>query len=1701
MDMPESLTLHDEEQLTPSPDVEENLVTGLTWNEEEGRTDGREEELEEETASRVANPKEVAEGTGFAFRRESHEENAQANKPKKKMCLKDRVCTLHLRRNLSQLDRMHDEKELLIRKTREELNTCRKRIVMIIQQQETVEAEIQAEKEANNTATVFRLQATLRRLGTELRNEKDLELETARLLKEHEYNMWHVAIEEGRLASLRQTLEKEEEELERQRIEQAAERLWKEKAAFSKAKRKEQIRKKKEAEAQADYELQHRKIIQDAQLNHKKAVQFLRATMARIRKKEKKEELKSREHMKKRMEAVLTLKKNLTANQEILRLLQAREKARAQEVKQQEQNLKEAILAQGGDVTKHLFHHKRLVELEKQKQAFEEEQKTRKCEIVARLLQEEAQGEKLKAKQLGFNARKVPEKIKIHSSVRAKTQGFLKVLDSEPMAAAAPALQPTEDLRSPSAPSCKNWPGLVGAVSCESVQAEAIHVNTNTEEETLAEPEILGLWAEEYKPYKVPKDEVDRKPVGGTQMDKDILAHTLEKLRAGIIRKQVVSGHEFKGCPFYSKPDLIHFKDFDVGKTYKKKMTLINASYSVNYCKIVGVGEHLKDFIDIHLDPPGSMSAGMSCKVVVTFKPMINKDLEGDIKFLAQTGAFSIPLKCTTKKCVLALDKELIDFGTHVVGETISRTITLMNQGALGTRFRLLTSPGLSASHLTAAKSSTGTTESSYFLEDEKFEKSEKDFSNVEVLQVEPNPHSSPEVIQNLPPTENQGTEGQEPSSGEEPVRQEEATASEEIAPALVELPPEEEPPEIRLGEVTEGAIGSFGSIKLPVVFTPLLPGSVTASFMVAFDNPDCPSLHFTATGVSIDVPVWVPNQSIDLKICMYDRLYQDSIVIQSRAKAALRLKFEVCKELRNHMELLPQSGYIQAQASYTVQLKFLPRHSLPEDAGKYFDKDTRVLEAPMTISVADQIKPVNFIVHAIVTSSDLELHPAVVDFGYCTIYEAVRARIALVNKAILPQEFGFVGIPEVVEFQPNDGFGTLLPLETLHLDVIFKPNKAKEYSFDLVCKSEINRQFKLPCRAIGVHPPLELSHSLVKFPATALNDVSSVILYVVNAHVSMNHMTHCVPRIGSGEPAPVGPTSFEFLPPEGAPITIVPSVGTVWPGKKCLIRVSFRPVLSDLLIRKEAVAILIQENEMKQASIHPSEGSSPTSPVRWQFTKDPTMSLKKEIRKQSTSQITKQATREKLIKAPVTVSFEPPKPEDINPSSDAYASAQASLTRHFRGNLKKYTIPCVVASGDIKEKEAKPLNYSPYNTLHLELHCPAVAPPIVVTSDNGKRVFDFGEVAIGHKGIKRITVQNICQEHLTIEFSILNPNGPFIFLNPTRALRPGETWVLVISFSPRESTQFFETLDITSQKGTLTLSILGTGVAPTITCSIEGDVLNMGYVMARETSISTFKLQNSSSLPIKYSMKLESLSIMRNKDPEQLPIFITSQTQRTSIVGTQNYSGLSVFSVVPVEGVIKSGKSQDFTVTFSPDHESLYYSDELQVVLFDREIACVLNLKGAAREHMMFVEGGDPLDVPVESLAGISTSGEESLEEVEEHPRPILLSLEYIQSGASEAPATRELQVGCIRTSQPASKKTVEFSLDSLPLLQQRGFTIDPTKGAVDRGQTKSITVTWLPPVGFDPHHPLTVTALLTLKGDVKETYRILFVGRVVLE
>ncbi|NXX25441.1 CFA74 protein, partial [Nicator chloris] len=295
-----------------------------------------------------------------------------------------------------------------------------------------------------------------------------------------------------------------------------------------------------------------------------------------------------------------------------------------------------------------------------------------------------------------------------------------------------------------------------------------------------------------------------------------------------------------------------------------------------------------------------------------------------------------------------------------------------------------------------------------------------------------------------------------------------------------------------------------------------------------------------------------------------------------------------------------------------------------------------------------------------------------------------------------------------------------------------------------------------------------------------------------------------------------------------------------------------------------------------------------------------------------------------------------------------------------------------------------------------------------------------------------------------------------------------------------------------------------GHGVVPSTECSV-GEVLDMGYVLARDTVTATVKIENTSNLTLPFSVQLESLSPTRDRDRQKIPSFLTSSLQRTEIVGTQNYSGFSVFSVSPTEGKIEAGMSQDFVVTFSPDHESLYYSDRLKVLLFGKQTAHEILLKGAARDHHMFVEGGVPLDVPVESLAVTSpVTPQEALKGGKVPPlfimeqggitvRSLLLVLEYVEGSAEAARA--EITVGALL----AAKKPVEFSLDSGPELQRAGFALDGARGALERGERQRIGVSWVPPADLQTSDPPLESALLTVKGDITESYRVLLMARVV--
>ncbi|CAK8682360.1 unnamed protein product [Clavelina lepadiformis] len=1621
-----------------------------------------------------------------------------------------------LRRHLDSLQEKLSEKEFVVLKCREELNASRTRIQALEKERLEVAQAIVDAEENNKVAAFYRLVSQKEKLSREIENEHKIVLDTQSSLQEAELAQSKVEIEQRHYVNLAEQVVEKEEKVTQHKQKMAKYRLSKEQRAVKvveeRFKKAQEILEDKVEQRRAKQE----QVMKDAVLNHEKAKKFLKQSLSKVRQREALVQNSHQAQVDKKVQNIISLKNNISANRENLRALQARDAAFEKKRENAEEVERRKVLKEGGNPELVLLQRKKLQEFEKEKQQFAAKQKANKARIVASILNEEENLEKRKKQQPHLWPDRKVESLKevlplnkppIDTKIELDDKDDVIFIEQAKYYPQTPNEDIQREVTSVESVSAVNFSNVMSPPKLDETSSRISKIEDDV---NLAQPEFPGLWDKKHKPYKVGMDDAQLKPVGGTKMEREILQQTLDKHRDGIIITQVAAGREFKGQPFSSKPDVIHFKDLNVGKTYKKKIIITNVSYTINFLKLTGLSEHLKDFIKIDFTPPGQMSAGMSCDMFVTFKPMINEDLKGEVFFLAQTGPFSIPLVCSVKKCELSVDVDSIDFGTQVVGETLHRSVTLINKGAQGTRFEFLKVPDkapttytmeTSLGRLTTA-ASTGLTANDVSEPPKTTTTAHPDATSQSKRTIRT--EEPPETTDTSQAEGLDVTEEDYDAVGENESREGGLTRDEgdEIT---FETPTVDYdttgPDELKVGQVMSGEIDPFSSVRLDIVFAPCVPGDIQANFRITFANQESDPIDIKASAVAIDVPVWLDRKNIDLKICMYDRLYQDQILVHNRASTALRLNFEVPKELRNHMELLPKTGYIQARSTFTAQLKFLPQRSLCEDAGGLFEPGSGILECPMVIRVADQTRPVPFVVNAVVTSSDLEFDQSEVDFGFCGINESIVSSIKLTNRSILPQKFGFVSIPDFVDVQPNDGFGTILPQETMDLDVVVSVKRAREYNFTLLCRSGINRDFPVHCTAVGVHPPLELSQQVIYFPATALDDVTTAFVHVINNHTSANEFTHPVPRIGKGDIVPVGATSFEFMVPEGAPVSITPAVGTVNPGEKCHVTLEFSPKLLDDDIRKEACSIIKREKEEKQRVEQEklrreAEEQTQTKPQEEEKNtkgkKTPKTPAKSKA-SESSSKPRRNSAKfvEKVDDVTLTADM-------IDEKSPAYKSARASIMRSYPGSFQSFTIPCYVAPGRCSENADTALSYDKANTLFLEVHCPVEKPPVVVISNHGHNLTDFGQVSIGQNDVKPISVQNISDHPVELKLSLLDTSGPFQVLNALRALRPDETHTVLVAFTPNAGKVFYEVLKITCSNATLDVCLTGRGVSPVIKLDPEDSKLDLGHVLKGESSEATFTLENLSSLAVKYNVNLDSNSLLRHKLLQQAPEFVRRDGEpRRTLMGTQNNSGLCVFDCVPCQGEVKPGDKHVITVTFKPDHQSRHFSDGARVVLFNTKEAHVVHLTGKAHDHMMYLDGYDPLDVSVESLAADGNNlNLESEEELE--TQSVLMKFRSKVSEDGFVSVSRDLLVGCIRTNAFVGRKSGEWIVENAQTAQSKGFSIEPMKSSVEVGSSKPITFTWTPPSDHDPNVPLLTSVLLTLKGDVPMMFDVMLSGLV---
>jgi NAD(P)H-hydrate repair Nnr-like enzyme with NAD(P)H-hydrate epimerase domain len=1214
-----------------------------------------------------------------------------------------------------------------------------------------------------------------------------------------------------------------------------------------------------------------------------------------------------------------------------------------------------------------------------------------------------------------------------------------------------------------------------------------------------------------------------------TKLEQQYMSMARQRQAANITQDQVVWGKRFEGCPFLSEPKEIRFTDFNVGKVEKRRIVLTNVSFSFNAFKVMSLPDNVKDFFEITYIKPGRMSAGMTCAITITFDPKVNSDIYSELPFLASSGPFSVPLICTTKKSVpsvvnarpggLPADqpnlRPLIPFENVVLGDYQVFDLIVRNDGALQSEFELMFTEDAEAAEMTGILDENG---------------------NMLQMPSSPGPsrHSSAEagLVERL--QQRYVHLGIEEQGLMEKAAKEAAKAEGTKEGEAITFP-------------TTGVIEPYSTKKLKVVFRPHYAGLLEVDLLMRFNQPENEDIHIKVEARALKVPIYIEETVLDFRCCVYRKLYRSRVMLRNRSGVALKMLAQIPPALAGSIEFNPNLGFVQGHdhhsgkdGMFELIIKFRPQPGLMKLCKQYalangFKGELPgIIAVPVEVTVPDQTLPVYFILRAQLTTADIQLTPLLpgmpevgedeeveeedeysesegeeeeavevempkIDFGQCFTTQATMMPLRMTNKSALPQKFGFVKLPVECSVQPNDGFGTILPHETLLRQVVFQPKSAIDYKFNLTLKTTLNREFIIPCTGQGKTAPLKISHTVLDFGATAPMDPKSQAIFVTNTtNVSQ---------------------TFEFSVPHAkkSKLKISPFTDSISPGKTMRVQVDFCPTKKMLPATPEEAAAA-EAKAKEAADVKAAEEAKAAEKAAEDKAAEDAAASKKG--KKGALEPVAVIQQEEVV-APE------PEPEDTilevegkvktsdmagrgelvafcgESSSETaeqptYAGQSASDPER-RSLHSSWKIPCFCQPTAKLEKAIPELAPAPdAPILFIECKTAVVERQLVV--DQSK--VDFGQIAVGKVSVVVLRVSNLSDKEIPLSMRGLNPVGCYSIINALRSIPAKGYRTLQIRFNPSSQLHYIETLTLFSVYGQAKVKLIGHGVSPKLSVDPEDGMMDMGHIVTGESIEKTFTLTNCSVFPLDFHIK---------------PVARSNEKQLSD--EHTCFSNSTAFKCVPEEATIPAGEQKEVKMIFSADHERPHaYTTTFLIDVPNQEVDHLVTATGRCWARQGYAlpvirkeleqekpesEQGQEVEEPTRNTIGLkdtlSVRAPEMLEDSFALPQSMevkpgvealpgwtfgvkRIDLQFDKPSETDRPLELQVAIGAAFVGAGSSKKSASVSYTIIPDAvnpAQQYFTCDTPSGAcadlklmTDAAQAAAqtvVTFTFKPPVQED--------------------------------
>ncbi|DBA68488.1 TPA: Cilia- and flagella-associated protein 74 [Trebouxia sp. C0005] len=854
-----------------------------------------------------------------------------------------------------------------------------------------------------------------------------------------------------------------------------------------------------------------------------------------------------------------------------------------------------------------------------------------------------------------------------------------------------------------------------------------------------------------------------------------------------------------------------------------------------------------------------------------------------------------------------------------------------------------------------------------------------------------------------------------------------------------------------------QGMVQGYSSTQIKVVFTPAVQGPVREQISIAFRALTDKKVALapavvTLTGIGKAVPVYTDSELIDFKV------YRHAMRIHNRGSSAMKATLSLPPSVHPFLQAQPTTGFCQTGDSFEFALRLCGHASIWESCSKFqVDKEAGILQFPVKVTVAGQVLPVLASIRLQLTSTRISFHPSRLDFGECNLGEKTGVTVQVTNHSTLPQKYGFGRLPKGVSISPGDGYGMLLPLETISLTFSFMPSLTGPYNFQLECQTPLNTKFSLPCTAMARLPMITLSHNRIQLPATAIQDICTASVILRNTTPD--------------------PQTFEFIVPQGSDMTLSPHVDTIQGGGSLRVMLRYCP-------QPSTAPAVPAESDLLSATAPDAtpEGTAGSTGAGAANAAD---TDEAEAQQEAWSRCChwhipcylKPRLAPPQPPSPVTsaqgVSRQPQSPSRQNTSTSSQSQQQQPqqlLPADILGN--QVAVPHVI---------------------HLDVSTCAVLPDLALEGegaswqpDRGLWEVDFGSSAVGQRVVKQLRVTSSSPSHLPLFADLLSPQRTFTVMNAVRPLAPQGQSILLLDFTPQECQAFEEVLTVRCPKFRLRIKLKGEGISPAFKVTPE-DVtakgMDMGDVLKGEAAEKVITITNTGTFTSSYR------AVVLPVDSSAHPAPFTKQAS---------------FTCAPQEGTLAPGASQKITVNFVPEVAFPYYAAKFQLMVPGMQESN-WTMQGRAWDEGGVIVGPEyrtPLANPFRPpalLPAIASKGAQPATAAAPPPiavdaNPDLqLSVAMPRSVSPGESVSVTLEVVSLKSK--AGGSPVEFTLEPIPdSVSAAGFKVDSLKLAVPAGERKPLTITFSAPQQPKPGSPaalglseeVTGTLTGTLKGGV---------------